>query len=445
MQDQDYSTLRRRRSLLLHPIIYASSHGKVTPDARDQIGKAVTNSLDPATSASVEKSIELVQAILITAQWYQSPRHRTDTTPTTLIRLAIDVAQDLGLRGSDGSSAFLASPTSQLNSVEAAGTWLVCYMLSTCIANLFDTPNFVQWGPREDITLVMLEYINEQDDDRLLAQYIRAERLCEQLIALSRKEERGNFTANKKQQNLVTDWKAQIPSNLTCPTLPFWEHVVMMYLHEGILHSATNKQSFSGPFVAERLSVSDIPAPIVTPEHLDSILTLRDNIHGLLDVYCSFDTATIMALPPILFASRVCYSQWILVRIYLALTALGNTFGDFLDPSCLKVDEYLDKVIQLALQIRQIDATCATARLLSASLRLKEWLDSYRATQLAQSTIATTTPSETFSDPSMVFPDFAINWGDLNMAGDAFDAELNGSLTDPLVLQPLEHSEQKDL
>ena len=222
----------------------------------------------------------------------------------------------------------------------------------------------------------------------------------------------------QQHRNLITEWKTQIPPHLFNPVLQFWEHVALLYAHEYVLHTTTNKQSFAAPFAAERLSMTDIAAPIVTPEHIDSLFALRDNAHAILNQFSSFDMGLVMALPPIVFVSRVAYAQWILIKLYLASTALGNTFGSFLDPDSLRVDACLEQMIAVNEKAEKIDPHCGNARILVAQRRLREWLFTYRASQRHA--------GNDLNGALAITPaDFDIDWGNLPVAGDAFDAELD--------------------
>ena len=229
----------------------------------------------------------------------------------------------------------------------------------------------------------------------------------------------------QQHRNIITDWKTQIPPHLFNPILQFWEHVALLYAHEYVLHTTTNKQSFAAPFTAERLSVIDIPTPIVTPEHIGSSFALRDNAHAILDQFSTFDMDSVMALPPIVFLSRVAYAQWILMKLYLATTALGNTFGSFINPESLRVDECLEQMIAVNEKAQKIDPHCGNARILVAQRRLREWLFTYRASQRHSN-------NNVNGGIALTQADFDVDWGNLTLAGDAFDAELDNFGSYPL-------------
>ena len=154
---------------------------------------------------------------------------------------------------------------------------------------------------------------------------------------------------------------------------------MILYLHEPVLHTSTNKQSFSAPFIAEKLSVTDFPKPFVTQEHLASIAALKTASHAVIDLYTALDLQTAMALPAVQFAARVLYALYILVKIHIASTANGNTFGAFIDTDTLQIDNCIDKMNVSARAIGEIDKSCGQYRILQAVTRMREWLTTFRS------------------------------------------------------------------
>lgn len=186
--------------------------------------------------------------------------------------------------------------------------------------------------------------------DPWLSQLIRAERVCEQIAEQMEFYDATNYvdlsdaTTRLKTQfcrNLILNFRITIPSRLRTPTLNFWEHLATAYMHEAVLHTATNKQSFAAPFVAENLSVSDFPAPAdVTQDHITALFELTAAVQAMIDLYTSLDTETLTAMPGFLHSSRAAYALFILAKLFVATMAPGNTFGAVLDGNMTLVGEY---------------------------------------------------------------------------------------------------------
>lgn len=384
--DCDYETMRRSRPLLLQAIIYSASIGNVSTDIQDELSKIITNLFATEALADGKKSMELIQAICIVVQFYRAPRHHTHISAFHMVEIMTAMAEDLGTGGWAGSPA-LGQTLSEVNlsATDALRTWSACQLLSGAMAIYQRQPR-----PRKSDTdfahgIFMLEYAYALPTDRLLCQYVRAEALCGEIATRS-----NYYTADVSEvsdpeaqlrmrtlQDKITDWKAQIPPGVWCMGLEFWDHILAMYLHEPVLHTSTNKQSFSAPFIAEKLSVTDFPRPIVRQEHLASIASLRTASHAIIDLYTALDTRAAMLMPAVQFAARVLYALYILVKIYVASTGDGNTLGAFVDTETLQIEPCIDKMEVSATMIGAVDDRCGQYRILQAVTRMREWLSTY--------------------------------------------------------------------
>ena len=393
--DPSYDALRQSRPLLLQAIVYAACPGMISIESQEEISQLIMKLFASAAVADGKKSVELIQALQVGVLFFRSPKSHSQVSVFQLAQICEGMAEDLGLGGPD-SSPSLGHPhvVEQISTEDVQRTWLVCHLLSSSMALLMRRRIPREFSEHEEAGLLMLGYSQYSlPSDKLLCQYVRAERLCERMAS---QLDFSNFkTANDVSdpstqatlqglQNAFIDWKAQIPAGLHCTGLVFWEHIATLYLHESVLHTSTNKQSFAAPFVAERLSVTDFPTPLITPEHITSIHALKAACHALLDHHSSFDTSTLVALPAVLFASRVAYALYILVKLYIATTAIGNTFGAFLDPESLQVEQYLKRSVRVAMMVREVDERCGQARILSSTSRLREWFLNYKMTTFQQ-------------------------------------------------------------
>jgi len=335
------------------------------------------------------RSIELVQAILVTAFWYRPPKDQAQVAIIQLSNLAISIAEEIGIDKSDCALTIAVSDSvEEVSAGDAWRTWNLCYLLSASMATCMRIPHKISWNRDHDTKLTGLEYGRDSlSTDGLLCQFVRAERLCEQIslqVGLADFDtvlEVTDQVTMRRIQNLIADWKTQIPSSLSCPSLKFYEYVAFMFLHECVLQTPTNKQSFAGPYVAERLSLTDFPAPVVTPDHILSLYGLRDACHAVLNAIMAFEVVTIMSLPSLIFTVRAIYAQWLLVKLYVAATASGSTYGAFIDAQSLEIELYLDRMIAVSEKLSALDEECITGKMFASGRRLKEWLGNYRALQ----------------------------------------------------------------
>lgn len=170
------------------------------------------------------------------------------------------------------------------------------------------------WSSHHDQCLLFMEYSpTSLASDRWVGQYFRAEKLCEDVIEemeLSNLasyydvSQAGMKIKLQSCKNQILNWKVKIPQALRMPTLLVWEHVATAYMYEAVLHTPTNQRSFAAPFVAENLSCSDFPTPVVTQDHITAVYELLSALHAIIDICSGFDALTTIALPGLLYASR---------------------------------------------------------------------------------------------------------------------------------------------
>ena len=136
--------------------------------------------------------------------------------------------------------------------------WLVCYLLSSVMSVLMRRSNTAEWTKHHDESLIFLEYApNSPSSDRWLGQYFRAEKLC---AAVAKEMDFDSYESyldisepvmQRKIQSCrheILNWRILIPQSLRSdPSLQFWDHVATAYMHEPVLHTLTNKQSFAAP------------------------------------------------------------------------------------------------------------------------------------------------------------------------------------------------------
>ncbi len=336
------------------------------------------------------RSIDLLQAIIIICFWYRHAKNLVHFAIDRFINLAVDVAIEIGISKQDcpmGVASVLSEGSEQyIISADAWRTWVLCYLLSASLGSCMRIPSRVIWDPELEMKLSSLEYgAHRLKSDNLLCQIIRAERLCQQIT-----EEAGydssdsilevtDHTKIRRLQNLIIDRKAQVFSSLSCPGLKLYEHIATMFLHECILHTPTNKRSFAAPFVVERLSLTDFPAPIVTPDHIPFIYGLRDACHAALETFLTFEAATIVAAPLVIFTAKAFYAQWLLIKLYVAVTAQDNTYGAFIDVQTLNLETYLEKMGDLGDAVSRIDEPHMAGKMLQSSRKLREWVWNYKS------------------------------------------------------------------
>ena len=445
--DRSYDALRLSRPLLLQAAIYCASFGAVSLEKQEDLGRIVLDLFAGKAMAEGEKSAELIQAIQAAVLYYRTVKHHTQVAAWQFIEIADGLAQEIGIGGTDRPPS-LTQPKGgpYIDNSEAWRTWLVCHMYSATLSIFLRKPNTNTWDERDQNNVQMLEYSYfSMDTDPLLCQHIRAEHVCDQIVSrLHLCDDKPTADVAdplvqeemQELQNAVIDWKAGITPSVNSPVMVFWEMIATVYLHEAVLHTPTNTPSFAAPFIAPRLSITDFPKPLVTANHITSLHKVRDAGHALIDIFCGFDLPHLIALPAMYFPGRAVFTLFVLLKLYIASTAPGNTYGAFFDPESLQLEHYFDKIIQTYYIICEFDDLCGQSRILSAAIRQREWLVNYKLNHLPPSTIESVLPGAaqlpSFEQVPPAPEQIPNDWNDFSFMDNQYGLTLEDFFTDPM-------------
>lgn len=119
------------------------------------------------------------------------------------------------------------------------------------------------------------------------------------------------------------------------------EAIVNLYIHEIAMHHSHNIDDFRPPYgVSDEHEIPDY----ITPAHIDSLTICLDSIHRAIDAFIEMPIATIRFLPTVFFV-RNSYAAAALIKMYTAVSATGSKLGSVFKPKDLKVEHYLDAMI----------------------------------------------------------------------------------------------------
>jgi hypothetical protein len=165
-----------------------------------------------------------------------------------------------------------------------------------------------------------------------------------------------------------------------------------------------------------------------------------------------------MALPVLSYTSRALYALYMLLKLYVATTAPGNTYGSVLAPESLQLDTYCDKLISLWKRLSQVDPRSGPARVTSAAITLRDYYINYLVSDptiqsstsfqsAATMPIGDSIPAENMNMLTNSFDYDAIDWS-LYFPLPTDDGDLFANDMDPIMTQGFmmpSVSEQNDL
>lgn len=401
-QGTQASQLRVTMPNTLHAIVYIASCGILSWDMQDRINVSLIEDLTSKTIAQCKKSIDLLQALQLVCLYYRSPRNSTQIPLFQLVNIEADMAVDLGFGGYiDPPSLSIAGMTEGLRGgIRACRMWLISFIITETTALLKRRNNDQKWTVHHEHCLEYLETHEEFPADtylRILVQHVRATHL---LAVISNDMDLqtalispvvGTQTCQDTMNDLqsqITAWKLQVPVDLWSPSLTFTGFYLETILYEPVLHTPTNKTTFSAPFLLEKLSVTDVPTPTLTPHHVNSIFALKSACHNLLDIATAFSGSLMITLPSLIYAPRVAHVAGILVKLHIAVTVPGNTYGQILRVEDIRVLDYLDKCLDMVGRGSAIDSEAVMVRIVKYAGELKKWIHQYDASRIGGANFA---------------------------------------------------------
>ena len=383
--------------LLLSVIAYTITQEAqgVDLELNDELVRETVHILGDVVIGKGQRSLELVQALLIAAFWNKTTRRGLQGSCYQIIQLASDMAIDLGIAG----FSLQPSPVAyfcrheQPTSLEARRTWLACYVASSSSSISTRRPSPVPWDAYHHDCVLTLEN-NGHPSDMLFCQIVRIIRLDQeisnhlclcQITTFVDANDYNTYSAIEILKAKIDAWAAEIPPTLaSSQTLKVWWHIAMIHLYELVLHTPTNKASFAAPFIPGRIPVKDFPRPsTIIPPLKTALEEIVRHCHAVVDTAAEMDPALILSLPAFCFAPTVVYALFVLVTALVAATAPDprNTYGQCLPKDCFRIEQCGMKLRNLVAYIKVLDPTlsCFTTRMFDATGWLEEWYNDYSA------------------------------------------------------------------
>jgi hypothetical protein len=389
-------SLRETMPHVLHAIVYIASCGVLSWELQDKINLSLIEDLTSKTLAQCKKSQDLLLALQLVCLWYRSPRNSTQIPLFQLVHISSDMAIDLGFGGFQNppSLSIAGMQEGLLGGVESCRVWLISFIISDTVALLRRKANDQKWSLHHDYCLAVVESNGRASEDNhllCLAQHARATRILASISDEMDLQTKlispvvGTPTCQQIMyvlQSQITAWRLQVPVDLWSSSLTFTGYYMEMILNEAVLHTPTNKNAFGAPYLIEQVSVTDFPAPILTQHHIDCLRSLKSACHNLLDIATSFTGVEMVSLPTLVYAPRIAHATVMLLKLHVAVTIPGNTYGQALSADECMVEAYLDKCLELVARGAEVDAETVFVRIVKYASELKRWLLQYESVRL---------------------------------------------------------------
>ncbi|KAK5301830.1 hypothetical protein LTR14_000075 [Exophiala xenobiotica] len=364
----DANVVKEQQPLLFFAICtvaMATMKGPVKPELWDML----TKDLSLRIMYRGERSLELVQVLLIHITWYTRAKEMRELNFNQMVHVACAMGLDIGLGRRSHKSAQSVDPH-HLESLAGRRAWLGCYYMGTNIAMSLRHPAFVRWSVYiEECLDVLSSESGALPSDQWLCDLIRIQHIAEDASVVFSMDDPGSiisFRDVKTQYQIggfrqqLKQWRRHAHNNLQQAFVRHIEATTTLYVHEIAIHSEHNIDELRsplrlpGPNDAANLdpsaSLTDLQ---FVPARIESLFTCVTAIHECFDALLSMDLTALCTLPNF-FLVRTGYAARALRKLLSICENQAALTGQFqINVQDLKFDEYMTSLIHLFARIHE--------------------------------------------------------------------------------------------
>ncbi|KAI9830525.1 MAG: hypothetical protein M1819_005483 [Sarea resinae] len=394
--------IRKTKPTLFLATISAAS-GILPAEIQRALSKEIIREFAERIMVQGEKTLELIQALQVSTLWYWPPEHYEELKFYQLVHIAAVMALEVGIckRSNPFHKKNMAllrdhpwrkTPYPRSDAVESRRAWLGSYFTCALASMALRRPNLIRWTPYTQECIDILESSPEAaPSDKTLCFWVKNQHLCEEVgqqfsmddtfasVGISEPKVQYALKAFERQ---LADWKSQIPRELFTPDLKLGENVANLYMHEVAMHVDHNVDDFRPPFTEEALK-SATQTELLTAAHTSALTTCLTSIHGIFDTFLALDLRNIRALPIFHFV-RIAYANVVLIKMHFAVTAKGSELGKIFGREDLKVDRYLDSLLDRLRASAEEGRSRPATKFLMILIMLKAWFQKQSAGKVPQ-------------------------------------------------------------
>ncbi|CAG9938427.1 unnamed protein product [Clonostachys rosea f. rosea IK726] len=343
---------------------------------------------------SGDKSVEIVQALLVAVVWYWPPEHFEELKFYQLVHSAAVMAIDIGLGKSFGNKQpgtglynwqshpmrrqALPDPTT----VESRRTWLACFFMASNTSISLRRPNLIRWTPFMAESLEVLESSPDAaPSDKYFCHLVWTHKLGEEVsnqFALEDATARVNINEARTQHTLralereLENKRNSVPEDIMRPALTLGFEMINLYMHEIVLHSKTAVDQIRPPFNTDAFKEGVIGPEPLSAAHINAISSCLSAINGIFTTFLSLDVVSVRCLPVYNFV-RVAYALVILLKMYFTSSNPTSDLGKVVNKENLRVGYYMDLLIDKFRATAADDRSRPASKFLVVLAMLKSW------------------------------------------------------------------------
>lgn len=369
-----------------------------------------------------EKSVELVQALLVSAVWYLPPNKFGQLKYYEYIHMAATMAADIGIStrpsklnrsrfaakndmptvsmhpsedfaNPDLSMSVRASQWSEgTGNIECRRAFLSCYAICVGVSLSLRRPAMMRVT---SYTRECIDYLENSPHsapgDHMLVAWIRLWMIGEEIATALSYDDPGDtaslletttqlmVTAFEKK---LTEWRHRYADTEFPPCLKIMYFTLRLFLHELALHIDHSPEDFKAPYqmgVIHPCGNREIPIkPVV-----GAIADLIKSSHDLIDAFVGMGPE-VARFQPIFIFVRVSFAAFVLAKLCLSAYSPESRLANVIDRSSLHAEPYVDKLILFVQEVVGPRERHVPSLFLALLFKLRQWCTHPELIQQAQ-------------------------------------------------------------
>lgn len=371
--------LRRTRPILFLAVL-AGAAGKEYPEIAAKLDQVVLEEYANRAVLRSEKSLELVQALIVSSSWYQPPGRLNQFKYSEFAHMAGVMATDIGI--ASRPLQVCRSHAEDTASIESRRTYLAVLFkaMGTAIsARRQSTMRVTSYA------LECIRYLEQSPEavagDRLLTAWIRLLIIADEIGSAFTYDDPGALASilDIKTQLMTTafrkrldEWRQNLGVFEFAPTLQMTYYTIRLYLYEVVLHVDHRPEDFKVPYRMGSLPPYETPPTIPVKPTVEGLSDLLESSHALLDAFMGLNANTARALPLGMFV-RVSYAAFILAKLCASAALSDSQLAPLIDHDNLNAELYMNKTLLFIRSSIGMNGCRLPAIFLNLMSQMREW------------------------------------------------------------------------
>ncbi|KAF2095498.1 hypothetical protein NA57DRAFT_79221 [Rhizodiscina lignyota] len=335
----------RRNQPALFAAILAASAASVSPSLAQSLAHRLDGLYAEKVVVNGEKSLDLVQALIITAIFYHPPFRFAALKFTQYAHMAANMALDLRM-GREHRRNHPSYPDKP-ETMHGWRAFIACYILCSSMALALRRPSMLKFSDWMEYCIDRLQ-TSELTSDRTLAAWAILQHIAEEsatVLGFDRTRSPLDLRETTTQASLKAFEKQLIAWKLTNwdktnGSLKIHFHYVRSAIHEICLHHDYDPDEFRPPYLMRPRPLHFSVASLLSPVYTSSLLAIAESAHAILDIFLEMDTDTHRFIPVIVY-TRMFYAIVVLSKLAVSARSQDSSIGTMIDFESLKLIDYL--------------------------------------------------------------------------------------------------------